>query len=263
MKKEAIKQRIRATEAQVELFASELDSFVRRNIKKLLRRIEEDDLDAKEAARLLGRIMTELEKAGLDKQIAKSRKIYAEELSSVKAELKSLGADVVFSDTDRDTVETLVEGSFFKTKSKFEDYSASIREAAMRSLILGERPSIDALSLRISDRVKAGLQSELNTSIQAFHRTVVLKKAQDVGFKLFEYLGPDDQITREFCERVLDGRAPGVKARPVPIYSIDEIRKMDNGQGLPVMTHCGGYNCRHQWRPISEEDAKAEGYKGK
>jgi len=38
------------------------------------------------------------------------------------------------------------------------------------------------------------------------------------------------------------------------IYHIDEIEKLDNGQGLDVMTYCGGYNCRHMWLPATKEE---------
>jgi hypothetical protein len=35
---------------------------------------------------------------------------------------------------------------------------------------------------------------------------------------------------------------------------------MDNGQGLDVLTSGGGYNCRHEFRPITLEFAKSLGY---
>jgi hypothetical protein len=31
-----------------------------------------------------------------------------------------------------------------------------------------------------------------------------------------------------------------------------QMRSLSNGQGLPVKTSGGGYNCRHSWSPITE-----------
>lgn len=49
------------------------------------------------------------------------------------------------------------------------------------------------------------------------------------------YDGPTGN-SREFCEE-----------RVGKIYTMEEIAAMDNGQGLPVIRYCGGYNCLHDW----------------
>jgi len=36
------------------------------------------------------------------------------------------------------------------------------------------------------------------------------------------------------------------------VVTKDQMRKLDNGQGLGVLVYCGGYNCRHSWSPVSE-----------
>jgi len=30
------------------------------------------------------------------------------------------------------------------------------------------------------------------------------------------------------------------------------MRRLNNGQGLPVKTSGGGYNCRHSWSPVTQ-----------
>jgi hypothetical protein len=54
------------------------------------------------------------------------------------------------------------------------------------------------------------------------------------GVELLTYIGPPGE--RDFCTQHL-GKT----------YSIEEIKKMDNGQGLPVLYYKGGYRCRHTW----------------
>lgn len=58
------------------------------------------------------------------------------------------------------------------------------------------------------------------------------------------YVGPLDDATRPFCEEILN-------SKDLPIYTVEEIQSMDNGQLGDVFTSCGGYNCRHEWVPIS------------
>lgn len=66
----------------------------------------------------------------------------------------------------------------------------------------------------------------------------------------FTYEGPDDQITREFCKKMLRRRRP---------LSREQIEALDNGQGLDPMTSCGGYNCRHSWVLTMEPGGKKRG----
>jgi hypothetical protein len=53
--------------------------------------------------------------------------------------------------------------------------------------------------------------------------------------------GPVSAITRPFC-----------RAHAGQIFTLEEIERLDKGQGLPVRESCGGYNCRHYWVPASD-----------
>lgn len=63
------------------------------------------------------------------------------------------------------------------------------------------------------------------------------------------YDGPHDQKTRPFCLEVIG-----------KVYTLAALKTLDNGQGLPVQSHRGGYRCRHRLSPILLSDAEAEGY---
>jgi len=49
------------------------------------------------------------------------------------------------------------------------------------------------------------------------------------------------------------GARPFCRERVGKVYSIEEIRAMDNGQGLAVEYFCGGWNCRHRWVAVFGE----------
>ena len=57
------------------------------------------------------------------------------------------------------------------------------------------------------------------------------------GVTKFRYVG-NPVPERSFCQEHYD-----------KIYTIEEIERLDNGQGLDVMFFGGGYNCLHFWVP--------------
>ncbi len=54
----------------------------------------------------------------------------------------------------------------------------------------------------------------------------------------YRYSGPDDKLTRPFCEHLL---------RTGKAYSREQIDRMNNGQLPNVFLTRGGWNCRRQW----------------
>jgi len=87
----------------------------------------------------------------------------------------------------------------------------------------------------------------VHTAAQGVVRTVQVSKARSLGVEVFRYVGPDDQLTRPFCDEVLAGAGDGQEAG---VYSLAEILALDNGQGLPVWENGGGWNCRHTWEAV-------------
>lgn len=79
------------------------------------------------------------------------------------------------------------------------------------------------------------------TAVETQMRETWIAAGQNAGVEEYEYEGPDDLITRPFCRKLLEA---GGK------YTLEQIQQMDNGQGLPVLTSGGGWNCRHMWRPV-------------
>lgn len=78
------------------------------------------------------------------------------------------------------------------------------------------------------------------TGMAAVSRATTVYTATDAGIKRFRYAGPSAE--RDFC-----------RERRGNIYTIEEIERMDNGQGLDVLSHCGGYNCKHSWVAVVKD----------
>lgn len=101
----------------------------------------------------------------------------------------------------------------------------------------------------ILDRVKKTLQTSedrartvVETATRGFDRASTIVAFQKSGITHFVYDGTSTNV-RPFCEDLLKRTARGES------WTLEQIEKMDNGQGLNVLISCGGWNCRHRWKP--------------
>ena len=121
------------------------------------------------------------------------------------------------------------------------DTQSAIREA-LTSLSLEVPASIVTSELEERLKRSQGRQlTEVKTRISQYGRQLTAAAAAAAELDHYLYTGPLDGLTRPFC-----------KALVGKVVSGQQMRKLNNGQGLNVMTSCGGYNCRHTWSPVSE-----------
>ena len=113
---------------------------------------------------------------------------------------------------------------------------------SLQDVILEVPPETIATNLQIQLESAMGRQlTEVKTQISSFGRSITAFTAEEVGLTHYLYTGPKDGITRPFCRQLID-----------LVVTKDQMRKLDNGQGLGVLVYCGGYNCRHSWSPVSQ-----------
>lgn len=257
MADETLKRRIirqsKASETDIALFVANLDRFLDKNLRGILADILDGKTRGVESAKVLGSLIQELDRRGLAEQVKTLRAAFANQLEFIIDEFAEQKVSAAFADSDRVIVNALIENNIRLVANEIERYGLDVQAKVMQSVLTTKKVTFDELSDKITPKLKANLKTELNTAIMTFNRTVTVSKSQELGFDLFLYIGPDDKITRPFCHEVL--------SKSPPIYTIDEIDGMDNGQGLPVFSAGGGYNCRHHWRPVSEERAKELGYR--
>jgi hypothetical protein len=252
---QGVTRSVNATEARIALFVRDLKQLFDDRLDEILGGVLAGDPTEMEVAAVLGGLKQAMIEAGLEDQLGDIQAIYSGELRQIAQEMKlSAGADVTYSDTDRTVVESLISFDTTAISGSLDTYGAKLSSSIMRSVIGGETPDLQDLQDTIGGSTFRNIETDLNTAMMGFNRQVTQTKAQELGLNLFIYLGPDDRITRPFCHKLL--------SKSPPIYTSDEIAGMDNGQGLPVAIYGGGYNCRHQWRAVTEERAKELGYEG-
>lgn len=241
--------KIEQAEIRLQKFMREFERTVGTTYRKLLSDLKAKKRSASEVANMLGRLNAELEKAVLGPGLAQLDAIYAKELKRVKEYFAEFGYKNVLTDADARFAETLINFDASAVKTRTFANADSLKSAVMRSVTVGNYAVFDDLFQKRIDGTVGSVETELRTGLSGFHQAVKNNAAAEVDIELFAYLGPDDDITRPFCQDIIErGR----------VFTFDEIKAMNNEQGLPVEIYGGGYNCRHEWAPISEEMAKEE-----
>lgn len=128
----------------------------------------------------------------------------------------------------------------------FEDVILPDTQSAIRSALtsLALEVPIEIVASELEERLKRseGRQlTEVKTRISQYGRSITAAAAAAAELDHYLYTGPLDGLTRPFCKALIG-----------KVVTSEQMRKLNNGQGLNVMTSCGGYNCRHTWSPVSE-----------
>jgi hypothetical protein len=168
---------------------------------------------------------------------------------------KDLGESVKYTGIDRTMMETLRATDYERFLNYGEDAVNRVAQAMYDHVIAGEKFSELVKTVRgvmVGHVDRAGrpmanyAKQEAFDSTMNYHNQVNLQKGQDLGYNSFLYVGDIIKTTRPFCET----RAGGV-------YTTAQIESWNRfqwqGKSGPAMTHRGGFNCRHHWRPIKPE----------
>lgn len=246
LQNEILKQ-IAATEARVEQFALELELWLKSNLSIILQEIQDGQNDAAS----LGALLSALESRGLSAQLNRLGQIYGSELRQSLAQAQ-LDGTIGLNDLvaiDATTIQAFTRFKVEEVQATVYKYVGSLRPILLSHIILDEPFDINALTTGVSAQAAANIKTEVRTGLMGLNRTINAIQAEEAGIEQFLYIGPDDAKTREFCQGVLGNRTP-------PIYSKAEIAAMSNGQISDVLSSGGGYNCRHHWRPVTDNVRK-------
>lgn len=246
------RKQFQLTDAQIAAFTARLDSFLFKHLSKVLKPVEQNPQDQAEAFKVLGSLFSSLKELGLKEELKAIERIYSAQIKHVREEFEKLGVRQVFSDVDVNIIGSLIDFDTAAVANKINAYTDDVGSTMMRSVIAGESPDFISIHEKFGKTLGRQIETETQTLLAGFSRSVTVGKGKDLGFDLWLYVGPDDKVTRPFCDHLLQDDPP--------IYTTEEIQGMDNEQGLPVFEYGGGYNCRHDWRPVSPELAQQMGY---
>jgi len=246
-----INEKIKAK--NLKLFLSRLGRFLDTQIPALTN-LEGKDLQGQLA--VLAGLQQGLIDQGLEGVVKQIQEAYGDEIRFLKKQFSIVGIEKAFSGADKAVVDELINFDYKKVTRLINPYIDDVASSLMRGVLAGERPNVREILLKSTNVLESQIKTEVDTLLSGFSRAVSANKAKELGLELFVYRGPSDDITRPFCQKVLD--------RDPAIYTLEEIQELNSApdapKGLDVMIYAGGYNCRHQWVAISQERAKELGY---
>jgi len=234
-------RRVRASEKRTENFVLRLERFLDRNLESII--ADADGYTAKEALKALADLEGVMNEAGLQEQLGRLKEIYREEYAEA-SELfeRTTGKKALLGGTAKEVLAALEDDRLALAGKMVESYLGDVRSYVLDSVMAGTRPTMTELKDAYGDTVARQLQTEIDTSVAAYHRLTNRLKAEKAGIDKFLYAGPDDKVTRPFCAE-----------RVGQVFTQDEIDSWDNGTDLPANVYLGGWNCRHRLLAVVDE----------
>lgn len=236
----SVESNISRLDREAESFTTKVGSIIDRAISDLEDSVEEREVrSALRAAEILAQLDQTI-LSDLSRTVDRLTTLYGEVLADIREEFKDSGFEFEFTEGDEAAAVELIEFDVGTLREHITSFTQSVKSDLARASFASSLKDIDIRGVvePQRDRLLNTLRSELINGIQGFRNAVTAKTAKDSNTRL-KYVGPLDDKTREFCAEHVG-----------KVYTIDEILDLDNGQGLPVLTNMGGYNCRHEWRPV-------------
>jgi len=147
---------------------------------------------------------------------------------------------------DKSVVNQLQQMTFQGMEDLGVEYLDVLAKQVYESTLTGATfaQSVTAVQAIVGTDMARYVKQQIHDSLTQFDATINAKVALDSGAEKFKYRGPDDEVTRDFCDKHVD-----------KVYTIDEMKKIWQGEwagksGSNPFTNRGGYNCRHRWRPV-------------
>lgn len=127
------------------------------------------------------------------------------------------------------------------------------------------RAQVDALIDRHNITTQSGrrftdsqIETMIDDSYARYDSQVRAVKAEALGFEIYQYFGPMDPNTRPACRRMLTINRHGV---PGMLYRDEITTDLHPDLRFDPLVARGGFNCRHDWTPVSREYAEQQGFR--
>jgi len=169
------------------------------------------------------------------------------EYSAVAAEAQAmLGAYTEFAQLNTEVVAQLQQLTFNGFEALGEEFIEEVANQVYKNTLTNASFAESVQQIRNSVDADLGryAQVALHDGLMDFDRSITMNMSLAAGAERFKYYGPDDEKTREHCDKYV-GKT----------LTIDEINEAwsdtwsGKRSGSPFVV-AGGYNCRHRFRPV-------------
>ena len=170
-------------------------------------------------------------KSSYDKQVVKSFDLLTA-AQRTKQTVTAVTAIEILSILDLSTISSGV--TRYANELKTSMFRGLLTGASSKSIMDGLTETY-GVGKALSSKQQVAL---LNDSFARFARTTTAKLFEDVPEQKFEYVGPNDEVTRDVCQATLEMQGEGMT-----IAEIEAEAPVSFADG-------GGFNCRHEWIPV-------------
>ena len=168
---------------------------------------------------------------------------YQSQVVTLEEVFSTLGVRFRWQSSDRALAKRLIGRDRENLMGVVDEMAAGISRRARMAVGAAEFGEVMEAVEGALAKVRGNAGTLAETGINTFYRTLSGRKNEGAGIERYVYMGPDDKLTRPFCRRILDRT-----------FTRAKIDRMDNGQLANVFISGGGWNCRHQWYGVTEEE---------
>ena len=219
-------------------------------------RLVSDAINLKKALQMRKAIAKEFGKYNDAARIASDFSPVSKEIDEI---FKSVGISKAITRADNSILKTLSQDSFLQMSALGDQYAAQISNKIYSAVLVGD--PIEDLTEEVSQLLVGGTDKAgrpmaahaktiSTTGYREADSIILEKKGEDFDIKKWEYAGSLIKDSRKWCVDHV-GKT----------YTMEEIKEWENSswkgkkEGNSFVTR-GGWNCRHRWLPIVEDDEK-------
>ena len=205
----------------------------------------------------------ELNNLGYASKLEKYFDNFDEIFLAINEQAKQRGLAGITGVAARD-LDTLIQVKANELLGKAEYYAKQLRSRLVENLVAGTPVNQLVESLKEIPLKDYELTVALNSGIARFERSATAKVYEESPEQRFILFGVLDERTRASCQAVLENQDKkgytkkqidgGEVQKLVNLYAIDYANNkssleaaLENNYGF---ANCGGFNCRHRWRPL-------------
>jgi hypothetical protein len=217
-------------------------------------RLTSDAINLKKAIQMRKDIAKEFGKYNAAARIASDYSPVGKELSKI---FKDAGISGAITRQDKSILKILSGDSYNQMSSLGNQYEVQISNKIYSGVLVGD--SVEDMTQEISQLLVGGTDKAgrpmanhaktiATTGYREADSIILEKKGEEFGIEKWEYAGSLIKDSRKWCMDHV-GKT----------YTIEEIKEWNDRswkgkkEGNPFVTR-GGWNCRHRWLPVVDED---------
>lgn len=241
---------IKAQDKEIEVYVQSLVKEIDSLLSQVTRQIK-PDAKLSELLSILNQLSTQNLPEKIKIKLRDAVGLYQSRVKTVGEMIQQASTvSTVFNDNDDALVKAIFENDIAIQLTTINQTFGEFKQAVFRGVYTNGLPQLPELQASLGERLSGVLNTQTNTQLAGFQRSIHIQKADELELQYFLYAGSLIKSSRPFCIQ-----------RSGRIYTTKEAMTWDNKQGLPTIPYLGGYNCRHTMVFMSQEKAISMGYR--